>query len=126
MGKRIRESLDRKYREIARPVFDQFDLDDNGELDLKELYAALCFIVATLNTTALSIDPPKLEFVKTLMKDERRSIQFDEFFDVMVAFSKNLGVRAVAKATVNALIPLVAFALARNAQRLLPDYDADV
>jgi len=122
---RARDSVDRKYREIARPVFDQFDLDGDGELDLKELYAALCLIVATLNTTALSIDPPKLQYVKTLMKDERRAIQFDEFFDVMVVFAKNLGVRAIAKATVNALIPLVAFTLARNAQRLLPDDDAD-
>jgi len=27
---RARESLDRKYRELARPVFDQFDLDGDG------------------------------------------------------------------------------------------------
>jgi len=119
-----REKVYRKYREIARPVFDEFDLDGNGELDVKEVYAALCFIVATLNTTALSIDPPKLQFVRTLMKDESRPIQFDEFLDVLVAFSKNLSVRAVAKATVNALIPLVAFTVARNAQRLFPGDDA--
>jgi len=118
-----RARVEEKYREVARPIFDQFDLDGNGVLDLKELYAALCFTVATLNTTALSIDPPKLEFVKNLMKDESRGIRFDEFFDVLVIFCKNLGVRAVAKAVVNALIPLAAFTLARNAQRWFPGDD---
>jgi Ca2+-binding EF-hand superfamily protein len=67
-----------EFKKLCKSIFDQFDTDHNGLIDMKEFKEALTKFAVTSGAPAPD-DTVILETMKTLDKDGTKTLDTDEF-----------------------------------------------
>lgn len=111
----------------AHHAFSQMDRDGDGQLTVMEIYAAVLLVIAKVNDTPLSLDPPPLELVDRIFTkadtNKDGMLDFEEFDSVLVkVLMKNLCIRLVLKTGAKLILaPLIAILLLRAILKVAPE-----